>query len=103
MKVNRPGSLAGDGPACGEEKEGWGCVWQLFAGQRQARQHGCVGIEDEDAHIGLAGQFKDLCQVVRHALAAVLLPKLLGGDLLDVLQVLAVQGVEISLTPIAGL
>jgi hypothetical protein len=61
-------------------------------GQRQAQQHGCVGIEDEDAHIGLAGQFKDVRQVVRHALAAVLLPKLLGGDALGVLQVLVRPG-----------
>ena len=74
------------------KEEGGLVVCLLGLGQRQARQHGRVGVEDEDAHIGLASQFKDVRQVVWHALAAVLLPKLLGGDAIGVLQVLVRPG-----------
>ena len=68
------------------KEEGGRVVCLLGLGQRQAQQHGRVSVEDEDAHIGLASQFQDVRQVVWHALAAVLLPKLLGGDAIGVLQ-----------------
>ena len=74
------------------KEEGGRVVCLLGLGQRQAQQHGRVSVEDEDAHIGLASQFQDVRQVVWHALAAVLLPKLLGGDAIGVLQVLVRPG-----------
>ncbi|AAF84578.1 hypothetical protein XF_1769 [Xylella fastidiosa 9a5c] len=91
MKMDQPGSW-GDGLAWGDNEEGRRVARLLGLGQRQAQQRGCVGIEDEDAHIGLAGQFKDVRQVVWHALVPVLLPKLLDGDALGVLQVLVRPG-----------
>lgn len=74
------------------KEEGGRVVCLLGLGQRQAQQHGRVSVEDEDAHIGLASQLQDVRQVGGHALAAVLLPKLLGGDALGVLQVLVRPG-----------
>ena len=73
------------------------------AGQRQARQHGCVGIENEDAHIGrLAGQCKGsvpgrpacpCCSAPAEAAR-----RRSPGRL----RCWPVQGVEISLTPTPG-
>ena len=58
----------------GDKEEGWRVARLLGFGQWQAQQRRCVGVEDEDAHIGLASQLKDVCQVARHTLAPVLLP-----------------------------
>ena len=103
MKMNQPGSGRETG-WYGENKEEGCCVaWLLGLGQRQAQQHGRVGVENQDAHIGLAGQFNDVRQVIRHAFASVLLAKLLRTDPLDVLQVLARPGGRDQLMPIAGL
>ena len=72
----------------GDKEEGWRVVRLLGLGQWQAQQRGCVGVEDQDAHIGLASQFKDVRQIVRHALVLVLLSELRCADALGMLQVL---------------
>ena len=65
----------------GENKEEGCCVERLLGfGQRQAQQHGCVGVENQDAHVGLASQFNDVRQVIRHTLASVLLATLYTGQ-----------------------